>query len=116
MADTGQVDVKRLWEMAKSGMPADEIMKHFNISDKNQLKNIMMEVTREKGESVYIKGLIDHPSISAQYTQDGIRISPAMLEDCIFREGDYFDFKVEGDKITLQKTDKITSEKSKDKI
>jgi hypothetical protein len=45
MADTGQVDVKRLWEMAKSGMP---------------------------------------------------------------KEGDYFDFKVEGDKITLQKTkDKI---------
>jgi hypothetical protein len=104
MADTGQVDVKRLWEMAKSGMSADEIMKQFNIADKEQLKNIMMEVMREKGESVYIKGLINHPSISAEYTQDGIRISPAMLEDSIFRKGDYFDFKVEGEKITLQKT------------
>lgn len=104
MADTGQVDVKRLWEMAKRGMSADELMKQFDISDKEKLKNAMWEVMREKGEAFYIEGLIDDPSLFAQYTPDGIRISPAMLEESVFREGDRFDFKVEGDKITLQKS------------
>lgn len=103
MADTGQVDVKMLWEMAKKGMPPSEMMKQLNISDKEKLQNALWEVMREKGESFYIEGLIDDPSLYAQYTDTGIRISPAMLEETVFREGDRFDYKVEGDKITLTK-------------
>ena len=103
MADPGQVDTKILWEMAKKGMSANELMKQLNISDMNKLKTAMREVMRKKGESFYIEGIIDDPSLFAQYTPEGIRISPAMLYETIFREGDRFDFKVTGDKITLQK-------------
>ncbi len=85
-------------------MSADEMMKELNISDKAKLQTAMWEAMREKGESFYVEGLIDDPSLFAQYTPDGIRISPAMLEETLFREGDRFDFKVEGDKITLQKS------------
>ena len=103
MAQTGQIDVKRLWEMVKKGMSANEIMKHLGISDKGKVKNALQEVMREKGEMFYVEGLIEDAALHANYTKDGIRISPEMLQESAFRPGDWFDLKVEGDKITLQK-------------
>lgn len=47
--------------------------------------------------------LIDDSSLLAQYTPEGIRINPAMLEETIFRERDRFDFKLTGNQITLKK-------------
>ena len=103
MVQNTQIDMKKLWELAKSGTPADEIMNELNIRDMGALKQAMQSLMQEKGETVAVAGLVGDPGLRARYTDKGIRIDPEMLEESVLRPGDAFDVKVEGDKITLVK-------------
>jgi hypothetical protein len=104
MAERTDIDIKRLWESAQQGLSAQELMEKMNIKDMATLKQALGEAMREKGESVAVPGLIDDAALRMTYSQEGIRIPPAMLEGTGFKEGDIFNIKVEGDRITLQKT------------
>ena len=103
MAQNTQIDMKRLWEMAKSGKPASEIMEELDVRDMGALKQALQSIMQEKGETVAVAGLAGDPGLRALYTDKGIRIDPEMLEESVFRPGDAFDVKVSGDKITLVK-------------
>ncbi|MFZ0727113.1 MAG: hypothetical protein WAM61_15105 [Desulfobacterales bacterium] len=103
MAEYSQIEKKRLWEMAKNGRSAEELQKEFDIRDMAALKQIMQEMMRETGESVVVPGLVGRAALRAEYTSEGIRISPDMLDGTGFKSGDEFDLKVTGSGISLQK-------------
>lgn len=106
MVENTQIDMKRLWELAKAGKSADEIMNELNSRDMAALKQALQRLMQEKGETVAVAGLAGDPGLRARYTDRGIRIDPEMLEGAVFRPGDAFDVKVEGDRITLVKNQK----------
>ena len=103
MVDNKRIDMKRLWEMAKSGKSAQEMMTEFDITDMGDLKRALDGLMQEKGETVAVAGLTGAPGLRSTYTDDGIRLPPAMLEGTGFNSGDIFDVKVEGNRITLEK-------------
>ena len=103
MAKYTQIEKKRLWELTRQGKSAEEMIKTLDITAMGALKQALQEVFREKGETVPVPGLIGQASVRAQYTEEGIRIDPAMLEGSGFRSGDEFDLKVEDDRITLDR-------------
>jgi hypothetical protein len=104
MAEKKQIDLKRLWELAKAGKSAPEIMSALDIREMADLKQAMQEAMREKGETVAVPGLIGDAGLRARYTDQGIRIGPEMLEGSVFRTGDEFDLQVEGDRIVLTRS------------
>lgn len=103
MAEYSQVDKKRLWEMAKKGHSAEELKQAFDIRDMAELQQAMQELMRETGESVVVPGLVGRASVRAQYTDNGIRISPQMLRDTGFNPGDEFNLKVTDSGLVLEK-------------
>jgi hypothetical protein len=103
MTEPKQIDLKRLWELAKAGKSAREIMADLDIRDMAALKQALQEVMRERGETVAVPGLIGDAGLRARYTDRGIRIEPEMLEGSAFRSGDEFDLQVEDDRIVLKK-------------
>ena len=46
MAEYSQVDKKRLWEMAKKGHSAEELIQEFDIRDMAGLQRVMQELMR----------------------------------------------------------------------
>jgi hypothetical protein len=104
MAEKTQMETKRLWEMAKAGKSAQEIMSSLNIRDMAALKQALEGAMREKGETVAVPGLIGEAGLRARYTDRGIRIPSEMLEGSSYRKGDEFDLQVEGDRIVLKKS------------
>ncbi|MGB5984287.1 MAG: AbrB/MazE/SpoVT family DNA-binding domain-containing protein [Desulfobacterales bacterium] len=104
MADNTQIETTRLWEMAKAGKSAEEMMESLGIRDRASLKQALQNAMREKGESVVVPGLIGRAGLRTRYTDQGIRIPPAMLEGSAFRSGDEFDLDVEDDHIVLKKS------------
>jgi len=104
MTDGRQIEMKRLRDMAKSGKSAQEMMAALNIADMAALKQALEAAMRREGERVVVPGLTGEPALDARYTDEGIRISPQMLEGTAFRRGDAFKLKVEGDRIVMQKT------------
>jgi hypothetical protein len=60
MAEYSQVDKKRLWEMAKKGISAAELIKEFDIRDMAGLQQVMQELMRETGESVAVLNEVHH--------------------------------------------------------
>lgn len=99
--DKKRIDAKRLWEMARAGRSADEIMNALDVSDMGALKQALQDLMREKGETVAVPGLVGEPALRARYTDRGIRIDSEMLKGTSFRPGDAFDVRVSGDNITL---------------
>lgn len=79
-------------------------MEALNIADMATLKQALEAAMQREGERVVVPGLTGEPALDARYTDEGIRISPEMLEGTAFRRGDAFKLKVEGDRIVMQKT------------
>ena len=104
MAKYTQIEKKRLWELTRQGKSAEEMIKTLDITAMGALKQALQEVFREKGETVPVPGLIGQASVRVQYTEEGIRIDPAMLDGTVYRPGDTFDLTISGDKITLVKS------------
>lgn len=102
MAVYSQTEKKKLWEMAQNGKSAQEMMNALSL-DMGSVKEALSEIFREKGETIAVPGLIGEPALRTRYSDDGIRIDPAMLEGSAFRAGDEFDLKIEKDRITLNK-------------
>ena len=103
MAQLTEIEKKRLWELAQHGKSAEQMMKTLDIQRMGDLKQALEELFREKGKTVFVPGLVGRASLRTQYTDQGIRIDPSMLEGSAFRTGDEFDLKVEGNRITLDK-------------
>ncbi|MFO7963003.1 MAG: hypothetical protein R6U50_03695 [Desulfobacterales bacterium] len=74
-----QVDLKRLWELAKEGKSAQEMMKTLNLRDMESLKRSLDKLFREKGETVHVPGLIGRASVEGKHTRSGARIDPQMM-------------------------------------
>jgi hypothetical protein len=91
MAEMNAIDMKRLW-----------IMQELHIKDMAMVNNALQKLIEEKNLTG-TGGLVGEPALSARYTVDGIRISPAMLSGKGFKPGDQFQLKVEGDSIILEK-------------
>jgi hypothetical protein len=72
------INMRRLWDMAKLGKSAQEIMQELNIADMATLENALQGLMQEKGETVNIPGLIGRSSLNAEYTDTGTRIPPEM--------------------------------------
>jgi hypothetical protein len=72
------VNMKRLWELAKEGKSAQEIMQELDITDMAALKNALQGLMQEKGETINVPGLIGEPSMEEEYTDRGHRIPPDM--------------------------------------
>lgn len=104
MAELGNVEMERLWELAHQGRTAEELMQEMDLKDRASLKNALEELMRQKGETDVLRGLVGRPSVNPKFTKDGIRIPPALLEGTGFREGDEFHLRIEGDRITLNKS------------
>lgn len=103
MAEKTKVNVKRLWELAQKGLSARELMEKLDISDMQALKRSLDELMREKGETVNVPGLRDDAGLRTTYSDQGVRVPPAMLEGTGFNEGDLLNLKVEKNRITLEK-------------
>ena len=99
--DKKLIDTKRLWEMARAGKSADEMMDALDISDMGALNQALQGLMREKGETVAVPGLVGEAALRARYTDRGIRIDPEMLKGTGFNPGDAFEVRVSGDNITL---------------
>ncbi|MFP4347658.1 MAG: hypothetical protein ACOC3W_11970 [Thermodesulfobacteriota bacterium] len=104
-----EINAKRLWELAKEGKSAQELMDELDLRDHGALKTALQTLMAEKGETLMIDGL-DRPSVSGKHTDRGNRIDPQMLEGTHFEKGDIFDVQLTGDKLTLtRKTPPPTS-------
>ena len=103
MAKTTAVDMKRLWELVHEGKSIKEIMQEMNIKDIDAVNNALEEVMQEKGMLKGDSGLVGRASIHPRYTNEGIRISPDMLEGNEFMPGDQFRLTVEKNRIILEK-------------
>ena len=82
-----EINAKRLWELAKEGKSAHELMDELDLRDFDALKTALHTLMTDKGETLAIEGL-DRPSVSARYTDRGHRIDPQMLEGTHFEKGD----------------------------
>jgi hypothetical protein len=104
MVENRQVETKRLWELAKAGKSAEEIMEALDIRDMALLEQALENLMREQGERVEVPGLTGRAGLRTRYTERGIRIDGSMLEGTAFRPGDAFNVRVSGDRITLVKS------------
>jgi DNA-binding Lrp family transcriptional regulator len=102
MAEMNAIDMKRLWILVHEGRSVQEIMQELHIKDMAMVNNALQKLIEEKNLTG-TGGLVGEPALSARYTVDGIRISPAMLSGKGFKPGDQFQLKVEGDSIILEK-------------
>ncbi|MFO7605229.1 MAG: hypothetical protein R6W72_02850 [Desulfurivibrionaceae bacterium] len=75
------INMKRLWELAKQGKSAGEIMREMNITEMATLENAMQGLMRDKAETINVPGLIGRSSVKAEYTDTGKRIPSEMIED-----------------------------------
>jgi len=82
------VNMKRLWELAREGKSAREIMQELDISEMATLKNALQGLMQEKGETINVPGLIGEAAIDPRYTDKGDRIPPAMLEEEDIKPGE----------------------------
>lgn len=98
-----EIDNAELWKAVKDGKTATELMEEFGIATKQTLKNALMELMMEKGEVVKVNGLMGREIPNPKMTATGIRLSPALLSDSDFSEGDEFKVKISSDSITLTK-------------
>ena len=103
MAERTSIDMKRLWEMTQEGKTVQEIMREMDLRDIDAVNNALDELMQEKGLTSGAKGLVGEASIHPRYTDEGIRISPAMLSGNEFKPGDQFRLKVEKNRIVLEK-------------
>lgn len=78
MEQKKRVYMERIWELAKQGKSAGEIMKVLDISDMATLKNDLQSMMQEKGETINVPGLIGEPGMEEEYTDTGARIPPGM--------------------------------------
>lgn len=98
-----QINMEHLYRLAQAGKPAEEIMRELDITDMAAMKNALTQLMREKGEEFQVPGLIGSASINPRYTDNGIRISPEMLDGTGFKAGDQFRLAVSGNKIVLER-------------
>lgn len=75
------INLKRLWELAKQGKSAEEIMTELGISDMAVLQSNLQNLMRQKGETINIPGLIDTGADDPRYTAGGERVPPEMSKD-----------------------------------
>jgi len=97
------INMKRLWELAQEGLPAEQIMRELGIHEMAVLKSALMQLMQEKSETINVPGLIGASSINARYDANGIRIPEEMLACLGGRKGDFFRLMVEGNRITIEK-------------
>jgi len=102
MADKAGIDRKRLWELVLDGRNVQEITDELHIDDIVDLNAALQELMEEKNLTG-TGGLMGKPTINTRYTEDGIRISPAMLAGKGFKPGDLFRLRVEKNRIILDK-------------
>ncbi len=57
MVQQKPIDMQRLWELAKQGKDAQEIMKELDITEMTELKNAIQSLVDEKGEDLHVPGL-----------------------------------------------------------
>lgn len=76
-----EVDLNRLWELARQGKSADEIRQELDITDMAWLKRALQGLMQEKGETVNVPGLIGEGSMEGRYTKTGSRLPQDMPGD-----------------------------------
>lgn len=94
--------MKRLRALVKEGKSEDELMAELDLKERAPLQEALMEIERQKGENVRLKGTVGKPSLNARYSGGGIRIDPSMLQGSRFVEGDEFEISVSDDGISLK--------------
>lgn len=72
MAQRGQVDMERLWELSQKGYTADRLMNELDMKDRAELRNALEELLREKGENDVLRGLIGQASLDESQHMDGL--------------------------------------------
>ena len=72
MAQRGQVDMERLWELSQKGYTADRLMNELDMKDRAELRNALEELLREKGENDVLRGLIGQASLDESQQMDGL--------------------------------------------
>jgi len=72
MAERGQVDMERLWELSQKGYTADQLMNELNMKDRAELRNALEELLRQKGENDVLRGLIGQASLDESQQMDGL--------------------------------------------
>ena len=96
------VDKEAIYELAKKGLSAPEIMEQLGISTKQTLKAALADIMIEKGEVLQVPGMKGRRTGSKKINKNGMQLGINML--CPpFEVGDSFSFKIEGDSIILTK-------------
>lgn len=72
MAQRGQIDMERLWELAQKGYSADRLVQELDMKDRAELKNALEELLRQKGENDVVRGLIGQASLDESQHMDGL--------------------------------------------
>lgn len=99
-----RANLNRIWTMAIEGKSVEEMKQTLDLKEVAGLKNALLGLIAEKGENLKIDGL-DRASVNPTYTDQGIRIDPAMLEGSDYRTGDKFDIEVTPNNIILKRRD-----------
>ncbi len=78
MTQSASIDMKQLWDRAREGASADELMEEFNLADTASLKNNLQILMQEKQQEINVPGLIGAGSLSQDYTAQGVRVPSEM--------------------------------------
>ncbi len=97
------VDKEALFDLAKEGKSASEIMEELGIKTKQTLKNALTDLMIERGQVLNVPGIVGRATSNLRKLgSTGIQI-PAKLLTGHFKEGDEFRVDIQGDTITLTK-------------
>ena len=78
--DTIKVDIGQLVDRIQEGRSPEELMEEFNIPERSVLLNGLAQIEKQRGERLFVPGLIGRPSVEGRHTGEGKRVDPAMLE------------------------------------
>jgi len=106
MADSSKIDKEKLKEMALTGASPQELLDELDISNGMVLSSALLDLLRseEKIDQEEEKGVVKHYTMNPIYGEEGILITPDMLKDTEFKEGDEFGLTTESDRIILDKS------------
>lgn len=106
MADSSKIDKEKLKEMALTGASPQELLDELDISNGMVLSSALLDLLRseEKIDQEEEKGVVKHYTMNPIYGEEGILITPDMLKDTEFKDGDEFGLTTESDRIILDKS------------
>jgi hypothetical protein len=106
MEDVSKINMQKLKALVLKGASPGELLNELNIADSTVLSAALLELLRSEQEADEEEdvGRVEHYAMNPAYEKDGIHITPDMLKDTGFKEGDEFGLTVEEDRIILDKS------------